>query len=262
MLTTIGHHTPVASVQPHIIMMKAPHSLLTISTCYLLLAIAATNGVGSFMLAPPYSKPFVRQTRLSNGISSPLSLSAASAMSESVASPRNNDAQAGVVTATKLQGDGPMVRSLGGPEELFQLVDSNQNNDRLIVVKYYADYCKICQRAGMHYQKIAKNMAETDKDSIVFAKLESSTCLTSDQLRSMGITKFPFVQIFRHGLCVASFSTGPVHLFGRKVQGSLDTCRQRSSQEWDDFMEQFETEIQDNLQARQQIQQHELLSTS
>jgi thioredoxin-like negative regulator of GroEL len=123
------------------------------------------------------------------------------------------------------------------------------NNQEFVVIKYYAHYCKICQRAGMQFKKIA-----TEYPNVSFGKVESMVFPDSaNTLRSLGVSKFPFVQIYRNGQCVASFSTGPSHLFVKKVRDTIDTCLKRSPDEWDAFLSEFANEIESNRQAREEL---------
>jgi len=77
--------------------------------------------------------------------------------------------------------------------------------------------------------------------------------LTVDALRALGLTKFPFVQIFYGGDCVASFSTGPSHLFRQRVQGTLDVCLNRSEEEWTALRQYFADDIRKNRAARHDL---------
>jgi hypothetical protein len=171
----------------------------------------------------------------------------------------------------------------------------------LVVIMYHAKYCKICQRAGIQFKKIA---SEHDSGSVRFAKVEASVLGTaaavgptvdvaqqqqaggppktngsssssssssaasvaasssSDTLRCLGVTKFPFVQIYRQGNCVASFSTGPSHMFVRKVRDTLGLCLDRSASastttgadaEWDRFFHEYHDEIVANRRARERL---------
>jgi len=141
------------------------------------------------------------------------------------------------------------VHSFSTPSHYLDALDDNEHDDELLVVKYFASYCKVCQRASFKYKKIA---VERQDQPVRFAKLEC-TRLHADTLRNLGLSKFPFVQIFRHGACVASFSTGPIHMFNGKVRDTVDMCLARSDAEWHAFEEQFSTEIQANRDARQEL---------
>ena len=128
-------------------------------------------------------------------------------------------------------------------------MEGDKSSKKLTLIKYFANYCKICQRTGIKLEKIAKEYPDVE-----FMKVESQ--VFPDKLKtltSLGVTKFPFVQIYRQGKCVASFSTGPSHMFVRRVRETLDTCEERSGQEWNTFECDFSSEINDNNIARQNI---------
>ena len=151
------------------------------------------------------------------------------------------------------------VTTVESAEELATLMDctiADNNSDQLTLILFHAHYCKICQRATMQLTKAAR-----EYPNVNFAKVESKVVPEpqADNLRALGITKFPFVQIFRHGDCVASFSTGPTHMFLRSVRGTLDLCLQRDNQAWSDFAIEFEEYIRENRDARSLVLPHELL---
>ena len=120
----------------------------------------------------------------------------------------------------------------------------------LTLVLFHAHYCKICQRATMQLGKASK-----EYPTVQFAKIEARTIPepSADNLRQLGVSKFPFLQIFRHGDCVASFSTGPSHMFMRKVRGTLDLCLDRDEDCWKEFCDEFASEIRVNRDARNQL---------
>jgi thiol-disulfide isomerase/thioredoxin len=138
------------------------------------------------------------------------------------------------------------VKLLTTTRDLLNVMQGDASPDKLVVVKFYAHYCKICQRAGIQLKKVAGEYPDID-----FCKVE---CLvipdTANTLRSLGVTRFPFVQIYRQGQCVASFATGPSHLFVKRIQATLDECQKRTESEWDQFVETLSTEIQSNLGVR------------
>lgn len=140
------------------------------------------------------------------------------------------------------------------PLQYLKAIDQTNDGDELLVVKYYASYCKLCQRASINYKKIASGHQE-NKSPVRFAKIEASL-LPPDLWKKMGVTKLPFIQIFRHGRCVASFSTGPSHMFTPKVRDTLKTCLNRSGQEWQLFESQFAEQIQENIQAREYVREY------
>mmetsp|Transcript_17310 Transcript_17310/g.37937 ORF Transcript_17310/g.37937 Transcript_17310/m.37937 type:complete len:288 (-) Transcript_17310:199-1062(-) len=128
--------------------------------------------------------------------------------------------------------------------------DDDVNNDALTLILFHAHYCKICQRAGIQLKKAAK-----EYPAVRFGKIESQVIPepVSDNLRTLGVSKFPFVQIYRRGQCVASFSTGPTHMFMSKVRATLDLCLERDENCWDSFVTEFAEEIESNQLARRNL---------
>lgn len=131
-------------------------------------------------------------------------------------------------------------------------LDANEHDEELLVVNYYASYCKICQRSSINYKKIANEMKE---QPLRLARLEVSR-LPTNLLKKLGLTRLPFVQIFRHGKCVASFSTGPSHMFAPKVRDTLQTCLARTQDEWDAFLREFDAPIQENIQSQEVLRDY------
>jgi thiol-disulfide isomerase/thioredoxin len=129
--------------------------------------------------------------------------------------------------------------------------EENENGTALTLVLFHAHYCKICQRATMQLNRAAR-----EYPPVKFGKVEARVVPepASENLRNLGISKFPFIQIFRKGDCVASFSTGPTHLFLRKVRDTLDLCLERDGDCWEAFVTDFATEIESNRDARRKFQ--------
>lgn len=151
-------------------------------------------------------------------------------------------------TTTSSRSSNP-VALIDSTNDLLNFMVGGREDDQLTVVKYYAHYCKICQRAGIQLKKVASEYPD-----VRFGKVESMVFPDSAQtLRSLGVSKFPFVQIYRRGQCVASFSTGPSHLFVKKIRDTIDICRNRTPEEWDAFTTEFSNEIESNRQARENL---------
>jgi thiol-disulfide isomerase/thioredoxin len=140
-------------------------------------------------------------------------------------------------------------------QELLNVMDGNCDGDNgvddaLTLVLFHAHYCKICQRAGIQLNKAAK-----EYPSVNFAKVESQVFPepAADNLRTLGVSKFPFIQIYRKGQCVASFSTGPTHMFMKKVRDTLDLCLERDEDCWNGFVTEFAEPIESNQSARRNL---------
>lgn len=152
-------------------------------------------------------------------------------------------------TAADAKTQSSSVKLLATTQELLDTMEGDGSPEKLVVIKYHAHYCKICQRAGLGFKKVA-----TEYPDVQFAKVESLVFPDKAKtLRSLGVTRFPFVQIYRQGKCVASFSTGPSHRLVRRVRANIYDCRQRSKEEWEEFSNQSSDEIQSNLLARRDL---------
>lgn len=69
----------------------------------------------------------------------------------------------------------------------------------------------------------------------------------------MGVTRFPFIQIFRNGERVASFGTGPAHNFQKIVGDTMDELLYRTTQEdWEKKRRKFALELQ---QSKDQLKE-------
>jgi len=128
--------------------------------------------------------------------------------------------------------------------------DDTEPHDGLTLVLFHAHYCKICQRATMQLTKAAR-----EYPSVRFARVEARVFPepAADHLRTLGVSKFPFVQLYRGGDCVASFSTGPTHMFMRKVRDTLGLCLERDEACWESFSSEFSAEIASNRGAREAL---------
>ena len=78
------------------------------------------------------------------------------------------------------------------------------HDESLVVVKFYASYCRICKRASITYKKIASDDAYAK--NFHFTRVEAGR-MSAERLRTLGLTKFPFIQIFRKGMCVGKSKT-------------------------------------------------------
>uniref|UniRef100_A0A7S1Y331 Thioredoxin domain-containing protein n=1 Tax=Grammatophora oceanica TaxID=210454 RepID=A0A7S1Y331_9STRA len=140
--------------------------------------------------------------------------------------------------------------------ELLRFIDEAPPN-QLCVIKFWASYCKVCQRAKQIFRRLAVVDDETCHIDDVscdrsFAAVEIVQTGTS-VVKQLGVTKTPFIQIYRNGKCVASFSTGPAHNFRRKVDDTLKLVKTRTLEEWDKFEEDFAAEIDVNQQELRKL---------
>jgi len=161
---------------------------------------------------------------------------------------------------------------------------TEREGENWYVVMYHAAWCKVCQRASITYKKIATEYDNLESgDTVHFLRAPAGEWAankndddalirsspkpmgTLQDIKEIGITKFPFVQVFRgsDGACVASFATGASHLFARRVRETLKQILDRTPSEWRDFESNFEYDIWKNQKARSHVRQrlkHQLRS--
>ena len=134
-------------------------------------------------------------------------------------------------------------------EECLSLMDRKPANGDLTVVLFFAHYCKKCHEAYKSYKRLASS-----NPSIDFTRIETSL-MSLKQLRLVGVSRVPFIQIYRDGCCVASFaaSSPPSSKLESQLQETIDSCQQRSKTDWMKFCQHHVEEIQRNKHARQTI---------
>lgn len=89
---------------------------------------------------------------------------------------------------------------------------------------------------------MAHRLASTDTPvPIKFISVE--TTANPKIIEKLGVKKFPFLQIYRNGECVASFGTGPAHNFQSIVGGTIEQKLSMSLEEWEAFQKEFKSEI-------------------
>lgn len=133
------------------------------------------------------------------------------------------------------------VQTLDSSRAMLSAIETAREN-QLVVVFFHAHYCKLCQRSNIQYRKVAHRHHE-----IRFTRLETSH-LTSPQLRDLGVSKLPWVQIYRNAICVASFGTQKE--LERCLTDTIISCQERTIPQWMQFMSDFEKEISENKRAR------------
>lgn len=148
------------------------------------------------------------------------------------------------------------VKTLTSAMDLLDQIDQAEPND-LTAVLFFAHYCKTCQRAFVPYKQLANSHKETAK----FIRFETSV-LTPKQFFSLGIDRVPFLQIYRNGICVSSFSatqkiskTSSKIVLRSRFLEELDTCQRRSLTDWLTFRDQHDRKIEANKAARAKIRE-------
>lgn len=148
------------------------------------------------------------------------------------------------------------IRTFSSLVECLDAMDYNEGDPEYTVILYFAHYCKLCHQANIPYKRLAYG---ADPKKIQFTRLETSI-ITVPQFQSLGISRVPFIQIYRHGVCVASFNTK--WQLENKLKETLEVCQYRSMMEWDVFMRKFEVEINMNKVVRRRLREETLLPIS
>jgi hypothetical protein len=193
----------------------------------------------------PISRRRISSTASSSSSSSSLSSSAIS----------NNDTE-----VLEIPDQPPDRRELQSPVTTFTTVEEclnsmDESTSDLTVILFFAHYCKKCHQANIPYKRLAYSNPDT-----TFTRLETSL-MTSQQLKSLGVSRVPFLQIYRNGICVASFAT-PWKL-ETQLADTLELCQRRSVSDWLAFCQQHDNDIQSNKQTRQHIrEEYSSLSSS
>lgn len=137
--------------------------------------------------------------------------------------------------------------SLNTRDSFLKAIDAKSGTEKLTVVKFHAHYCKTCQRMSIPFKQLSKSY-----EDILFIRLEATDDFSSDQLRSLGVDSFPFIQIYRGSNCVASFKGGGPY-FRRKIQDTIEECLKRDN--WAAFCDEYRQYIKENAQARSELAQ-------
>lgn len=149
--------------------------------------------------------------------------------------------------------------------DFLDQIDTAPPND-LTVVLFFAHYCKTCHRTIVPFKQLANNYlslssSHPSQSSVRFVRFETSV-LSPKQFLSLGIDRVPFLQIYRNGICVSSFSatqktsrTSRKIVLRPRVLEHIDACQRRSLTDWLAFRDQHDAEIEANKAARARIRE-------
>lgn len=107
------------------------------------------------------------------------------------------------------------VMSVTKAQDLHEFLGED---DRLCVVKVYANWCKICKKFDLRYKKLAKTDGDrVDAHGVIkpgrvrFAEMEFST--NEELCRSLGATKLPYILLYKGATsiedAITHFQAGP-----------------------------------------------------
>jgi len=159
--------------------------------------------------------------------------------------------------------------------------EGHDEENGLVVIMFHSHFDQSCLRAQHKFRKIAKERQQQGHkmtSSFTMARIEASV-LPEKTFQLLGIQHYPHIQIYRNSNrpyenegntetkeCVASFSIPRSFLFSRMLHESLDAIDQRTLDEWTEFYNQHQEDIEIQQMAlegivreREQQQQQEQL---
>mmetsp|Transcript_15330 Transcript_15330/g.18157 ORF Transcript_15330/g.18157 Transcript_15330/m.18157 type:complete len:288 (+) Transcript_15330:91-954(+) len=138
--------------------------------------------------------------------------------------------------------NGQPVMAIHTTQQFLHLLETAPTNG-LVVIKYHAKFCKVCARVIIKFKKMAHTMEnEQTPVPIQFADVELTA--NAKMCATLGIKKFPFLQIYRNTECIASFGTGPAHNFQRAVGGTIKDRLATTEEEWEVMRADLKEEIE------------------
>lgn len=148
------------------------------------------------------------------------------------------------------------ILKLTGFSDLSSVLEATPQNE-LTIVSYHASYCKVCRRAQIKYKKL---ISSNPQAAAQFTSLEASK-IPSVDLKSLGITRFPFIQIWRNGQCVESLAPGASFSYIPRVMEKIEACRERTRTEWLDMAPELE-KSQETLERLRQKEEEATTTTT
>ena len=141
----------------------------------------------------------------------------------------------------------PKVLSLQSLDDFLDYVD-NAPTDSLSVIKFYSRSCPLCKRIEMKYKKMAHVY---QKAPIRFAQVDKA--IHADFCTILGIDRFPYIQVYRNGQCVAAHGTDSDKTFGLIVNDTIQRELSMRPEEWDAFLTAFAEPIRRGSERVQKV---------
>ena len=126
----------------------------------------------------------------------------------------------------KSQNTVPKIETINGLTEFLDLIA--KPDDRILVIEFYASWCKSCHKFGMKFKQLARTHGDlidengniVEEGKVRFAQIEYGA--NSRLCKTFGIKKLPFVQIYKAPLGkITEFICGPA-TFDEKVKSRLE----------------------------------------
>lgn len=141
----------------------------------------------------------------------------------------------------------PKVLPLKTLDEFLDYLD-NAPHDSLSVVKFYAKTCPLCRRIDVKYKKMAHFY---QKAPIRFAEIDKA--VHPDFCTALGVERFPFIQIYRNGQCVASHGTDSDKTFEPLVNDTVQRELSMSAKDWESFLNTFAEPIRQSTERVEKV---------
>merc|ERR1711924_347095 len=107
-----------------------------------------------------------------------------------------------------------LVNLIHSAEDYHALIEAATAQNRHVVIKHYASWCRICKAMAPKYARVAKDWPTIEFHEILFDD-------NKELLKSLGITTLPFMEVVagRKGK-IDSFECGPRKM--RLLQSKLE----------------------------------------
>lgn len=121
--------------------------------------------------------------------------------SKLLATQQNSSHDDNISRNTKKQITKPNITTINGLDEFLEFLA--ESDDRIVVIEFYAAWCKSCHKFGMKYKQLASMYGDkiNDADEVVekgqvrFAQVEYGANVRL--CKTFGIKKLPFVQMYK-----------------------------------------------------------------
>ena len=137
-----------------------------------------------------------------------------------------------------------VITTITSIPQFLSFVKNPDLEEQLCVIKYHAKWCKICKLVAPKYQKLARDFSTTQEDHSSLVRFgDVEVTANSDLCKKLGITLFPFIEIYEGGVRIAAFSTGASYKFNTILRESIGEKLKMSKEEKLAFFTRYSKEI-------------------
>jgi len=136
-----------------------------------------------------------------------------------------------------------VITTITSIPQFLSFVKNPDLEEQLCVIKYHAKWCKICKLVALKYQKLARDFCTTQEDHSLVRFGDVEVTANSDLCKKLGITLFPFIEIYEGGVRIAAFSTGASYKFNNILRKSMEEKLKMSKEEKLAFFARYSKEI-------------------